>query len=585
MRRIERHFPSLERAGVTDMVGALAFRAAERPDADAYVLLEGGERPLPPLSYAALFAAARRVAGGLQARFAARSRVLLAFPAGLDFSVALFACFLADMIAVPAPSPRGSRSGTRLEVLARDCTAVALLTTAGVRDAWPQGAGVTALAIEDLDAGREIAVTSPNPNTAAFLQYTSGSTGAPKGVVITHRALWHNQSVIRTCFDHAEGVTLVGWLPNFHDMGLIGNLLQPLYAGGTSVILPPTAFTQKPLRWLQAVSRYRAHTSGAPNFAYDLCVRAATEDACAGLDLSAWRVAFNGAEPVRAQTLRAFAETFARFGFRPEAFMSCYGLAESTLMVSGTRIGCAPPVMRASRAKLAAGVLSVAGSDDDAAEVVSCGDEVAGAAVVIADPDSGAPLADGVVGEILVRGDSMCVGYWGNGPATSGAFHVRDGVEWLRTGDLGARDRGHLFVVGRCKNLLIMNGRKVHPGDVETAVEAAFAARGAVRALVTGMAGALSEEAVLFLELTRDALRTLAPGPLFAALRQCAAGAADAPLAGIVLLKPGALPLTSSGKLRRAACAMQFLAGGLAGVAHVDAGATRWLGAAQTPAP
>jgi len=585
VRRIERHFPSLERAGVTDIVGALAFRAIERPDAEAYVLLENGEHPAPALTYGALLASSRRVAHGLRARLPARSRVLIAFPAGGDSVVALFGCFLADMIAVPAQPPRGGRGAARLEALARDCTAAALLTTSGVRDGWRADAGPPALAFEDCDTGAEIALAAPNPDAVAFLQYTSGSTGAPKGVVITHRALWHNQSVIRTCFDHAEGVTLVGWLPNFHDMGLIGNLLQPLYAGGASVILPPAAFTQKPLRWLRAISRYRAHTSGAPNFAYDLCVRAATDAACDGLDLSAWRVAFNGAEPVRASTLREFAKTFAPYGFHPEAFMSCYGLAESTLMVTGTRIGAPPSVMRASRAKLATGALTVATTPGDAVDVVSCGDEVAGAAVIVADVENGAPLADGAVGEVLVRSPSTSVGYWENIAATRAALIVRDGADWLRTGDLGARVDGDLFIVGRCKDLLILNGRKVHPADVEAAVEATFGARGAQRALVTAMAGDLSEEAALFLELSRDALRGLALEPMFAALRRCAAAAADTPLAAIVLLKPGALPLTSSGKLRRAACAARFLAGRLSGVAHLDAAAARWLAGARTPAP
>lgn len=575
MRRQERHFESLERAGVADMLGALAFRAMERPEASACVLLEGGERAQAPLSYGDLFRRARHVAAGLRARYPARARVLLAFPAGGDFVIAFFACLLADMIAVPVAPPRGGRGIERLNRIVRDCTAAAVLTARSVQEALA-GCETGVVVIEDTDAGGDIAPRAVNRDSIAFLQYTSGSTGAPKGVVITHRALWHNQSVIRTCFDHSEGVVLVGWLPNFHDMGLVGNLLQPLYAGGTSVILPPTAFTQKPLRWLHAISRFRATTSGAPNFAYDLCVQVARPEACAGLDLSSWRVAFNGAEPVRARTLRAFAETFAPWGFRAESLMPCYGLAESTLMVTGARIGGGAQALRVSKAGLAGSLLLEENAGADAVDIVSCGDEVSGADVLVADVETGAPLADGAVGEVLVHSPSMCVGYWGNGAATRAAFRVRDGAEWLRTGDLGARKDGALFIVGRCKDLLILNGRKVHPADVEMVLEAAFAGDGAVRAVVTGLAGGRSEEVALFLELSRGALRRLTPDPLYARLRQHAAEMADTPLSAIVLLKPGATPVTSSGKRRRAQCAADFTAGRLEGVVAMDPGAARW---------
>jgi len=572
MRLVERHFESLIAAGVGDIVGALAFRAAERPAAPACLLLDRGERETAPVSYSALWTMARRIAAGLTVHAAPGGRVLLAFPAGADFVAALFGCFIAGRIAVPAPPARNARGAARLEAIARDCRAALLLTTAAICDAVA-GSALRTLTPEDLhDAGLH-GVTECAPESIALLQYTSGSTGAPKGAVIPHRAIWHNQSVIRTCFDHAEGVTLVGWLPNFHDMGLIGNLLQPIYAGGLTVTMEPSAFVQKPLRWLRAISHYGAHTSGAPNFAYDLCVRAAEDADLSDLDLSRWRVAFNGAEPVRASTIEAFAGTFAQCGFRREATMACYGLAESTLMVSGGPVDTAPKAMRASRAQLARGAVV---AEDAGANLVSCGRPVVGADVRIVDPHTLAARAAGDIGEVLVRSDSLCAGYWG---AAAAPFVAVSGASYLRTGDLGAFVDGELYVVGRVKDVLILNGRNVHPADIEAAVEGALAGQGVLRVAATGVAGALSEEVLLFLELTREALRRVDADALMAAVRRAAAEAAGAAPAGIALLKPGALLRTSSGKLRRAACRDRFLAGALAGAAHLDAGAARLMGA------
>lgn len=551
MQRIATHFEGLVAAGACDMVDALAWRARERPQASALVLLDGGEKAQPPMTYASLHAAAAEAANGLARRAAPGDRVVVAFPAGPDFVVALFACWMAGLVAVPAPVPRGARGWARTAAIVADCAAAGLLTTP---DAAGAAVGVRTLTLTELADASPIAPRPRDPEAPALLQYTSGSTGAPKGVVLPHRAIWHNQGVIRTCFDHAEGVVLVGWLPNFHDMGLIGNLLQPLYAGGLSVMMAPSAFLQRPMRWLRAVSDWRAHTSGAPNFAYELCVRAATEETCAGLDLSAWRVAFNGAEPIRPATLRAFAERFAPCGFRPEAFMACYGLAESTLMVTGSRIGRAPRVVAAA-----------------GGEHVACGDAVGGTSVRIVDPD-GAPLADGAVGEIVVAGPSVCAGYWGRD--AEGLIDV-DGAPHRCTGDLGAVIDGDLVIVGRLKDAIIVHGRTLQPTDIETAAEAAGAAAGVVRAVACGVAGPLSEDVLLFAELDRAALRRLDAEALVGTLRAAGAGAVEVTVAGVVLLKPGALPLTSSGKRRRGVTRDLFLAGALKGVAHADAGALR----------
>jgi acyl-CoA synthetase (AMP-forming)/AMP-acid ligase II len=534
LRRVETHFPSLIAAGAADMADALDFRAAERPHAPALVLLEHGERAQAAMTYRALHARALAIAAGLSSRMRRGACVVLALPAGTEFVAALFGCFYAGMIAVPAPPPRGTRGRARLEAIAQHCEAALVLT-------------------EEVDVALEGAFT-PAPRARediALLQYTSGSTGAPKGVALSHRAIWANEAVIRTCFDHAEGVTLVGWLPNFHDMGLIGNLLQPIYAGGLSVMMAPTAFTQKPMRWLRAVSDWRAHTSGAPNFAYDLCVRAATPETCMGLDLSHWRVAFNGAEPIRPRTLEAFAQRFAAHGFRRSSMMACYGLAESTLMVAGAPVDEAPHAQRIGDASL-----------------VSCGMCVAGADVRVVD------------GEVLTRGDSLFSGYWKDPAATAQATTEIDGARWLRTGDLGAILDDRLYITGRLKDLMILNGRNVQPADMEAAVEEGLQAHGVLRAAAAGVRGALSEEALIFVEVAREAARVCDPMRLAEAIRRAVAAATESAPGGVVLLKPGAIPLTSSGKVRRGACRDRWLEAGLPGVLYADAGALR-LGAAR----
>lgn len=581
MRRIERHFERLIAAGVRDMAGALAFRAAERPDAVAALLLEDGERPGERVTYAALLADARRIATALRRRTSDGARVVLAFPTGVAFLTALFGCFFAGRIAVPAPPPRGALGAARLTAIAADCSASTVLTTSAVRAA---ATIPSALLCPDefADEGDDATVVV-DPEALALLQYTSGSTGAPKGVAISHRAIWHNQSVIRTCFDHSEGVVLVGWLPNFHDMGLIGNLLQPIYAGGLSVMMAPNVFVQRPLRWLRAIARHGAHTSGGPNFAYDLCVKAAAVADLDDLDLSCWRVAFNGAEPIRKTTLDAFAARFAPHGFRRSALMACYGLAESTLMVTGTSVDEGVKTLRASAQQIASGALSAAQDGERGVDVVSCGEPVAGADLLVVDAEAGALREPGCVGEVVVCSDSVCDGYWGR--PEDGPFIAIEGRRYLRTGDLGAVRDGILYIVGRAKDVLIVNGRNVHPKDIEAAIEDGLRAQGVQRALAAAPLEQPSEAPFVFVEIARAALKGLDAARLMAEVRRLAAEAAEIAPVGVVLLKPGALPLTSSGKVRRRACAERFAAGALAGVVQMDAGAARLADAGLAGGP
>ena len=351
----------------------LSRRAAEQGERPAFVFLAEGEDEGERLTYRELDRKARVIAGTLRESLAPGERALLLYPPGLEFIAAFFGCLYAGVIAVPAYPPRRSdRTQGRLRSIVRDADPRMALTTAalfgaaraaedeagesGFLQRIPELAAVRWVATDTLDgSGGEMEPAEPAPSAVAFLQYTSGSTGTPKGVMVTHANLLHNERMISAVCRHGEDTVMVGWLPLYHDMGLIGNVLQPLYVGGSAVLMAPVAFLQKPLRWLKAISRYQGHTSGGPNFAYDLCVRRIGEDERRGLDLSSWRVAFNGAEPVRAETLERFAEAFAGCGFRRDALYPCYGLAEATLFVTGGDHGRAPRVIVADRRRWSGG--------------------------------------------------------------------------------------------------------------------------------------------------------------------------------------------------------------------------------------
>src|SRR4051794_33601839 len=350
-------------AGAATIAGLLRARAAERPAQVAFTFLADGEAEGGSLTYGELDRRAAGVAAALAASVPPGERALLLYPPGLDFIVAFFGCLYAGVVAVPAYPPRpNDRSQSRLRAIAHDATPRAALTTAAILAGAVEPRGLLAVAPElgglrwiatdplvgplvgSSSGGEGSPAFEPDPESLAFLQYTSGSTAAPKGVMVTHANLLHNERMIGAAFDMDESAVVVGWLPLYHDMGLIGNVLQPLHAGGRCVLMSPVAFLQRPLRWLEAISRFRGTVSGGPNFAYELCLRKATPEALLGLDLASWRVAFNGAEPVRAATLERFAAAFAPCGFRASSFYPCYGLAEATLFVTGGEPGKAPRV-------------------------------------------------------------------------------------------------------------------------------------------------------------------------------------------------------------------------------------------------
>jgi amino acid adenylation domain-containing protein len=537
-------------APIVSLTHALALRAEKTPARTAYVFLADGEEERDHLSYTTLEARARAIAAALSRSVAPGDRALLLDPPGLDFVAAFLGCLYAGVIAVPAYPPRSSRRTSRLLAILADARpAVALAAAEPVQRmrSWlertPETAALSWLVTDELDpapAGWE--PPAPDGEAVAFLQYTSGSTSTPKGVRVTHGNLLHNEERIRQAFGQSESSVVVSWLPPYHDMGLIGGLLQPLYVGAPCILMPPAAFLQKPLRWLQAISRYRGTTSGGPNFAYELCVRSVFPAEIEQLDLSSWQVAFNGAEPVRRATLDRFATAFAPCGFRREAFVPCYGLAEATLLVT-------------------------AGADRSvrsAAELpVRCGPLPAGDEVAVVDPASGKPCAAGAEGEIWVRGPSVAAGYW-NRPAetleTFGAVLPEGRGPFLRTGDLGFVADGELVVSGRLKDLIILRGRNLHPQDLEAT------AREAHPALAGGMGAAFSvdsdgeERLVIVHEVERHAAR---PEEIAAAVRQAVTEEHEALAYEVVLVSAGRVPRTTSGKVQRRACRELYLQGGL----------------------
>ena len=588
------------------IVDLLRQRAAYRPHDRAFTFLVDGENEELNITYAELDRKARAVGAWLTHEGMTGKRVLLLYPSGLDFIAAFMGCLYGGAIAVPAYPPRKNRSVERIEAIAADADASVALTTRDVLDRFDT-LKASAPSLEhllwkvdsELDASWANRWKRPDitGETLAFLQYTSGSTGTPKGVMLSHENLLHNSLRIMQAFEITRSQSGVFWLPSFHDMGLIGGILVPLYGGKFNVLMSPVAFLQKPLRWLQAIAKYRATISGGPNFAYELCVRKTTPEQRAALDLSSWSLAFNGAEPVRAETIKAFSDAFAVSGFRREAFYPCYGLAESTLMVTGG-MKFEPPVTRSfDPLSIDTGTIVVQPDDEPAARrLVGSGRELDGQDVLIVDPQTAEPLPPGRVGEIWVSGPSVAQGYWNRPEETAATFgamlHLPGGDAermgrwrpnpgpYMRTGDLGFFDNGELFVTGRLKDLIIIRGRNHYPQDIEHAVEEAssLVRPGSVAAFDVEIEG--RERVVVVAELERGKRDKAEVAAAFEAIRKRLAVEQEVAAEAIVLVRPNSIPKTSSGKIQRHACKRQFLDGDLSVVEqHIG-----WL-EATTPPP
>ncbi len=570
-------------------VELLRRRALEAPEQEAYFFLGDGEAESARLTFGELDARARNIGAMLQGLVEPGERVLLLYPPGLEFICGFFGCLYGGAVAVPAypPRARAGRGQPRLRSIVQDARPRAVLTTGEIASRIeaaipqvPELAGVICLT-----DGRPAGLTSPAnewqdpgvaPDTLAFLQYTSGSTAEPRGVMVTHHNLLYNEEMIRLAFGQSQDSVVVGWLPSYHDMGLIGNILQPLYVGGRCVLMSPLAFLQRPFRWLAAISRYRATTSGGPNFAYELCLHRISEEQRAGLDLSSWQVAFTGAEPVRADTLERFAAAFGPCGFDSKAFYPCYGLAEATLFVSGGDRARRPVVAELDAAALEQGRADTASKNTGTRRLVGCGAAWADQELRIIDPQSCQPCPFGEVGEVWVAGPSVAAGYWNRPEETRQVFHAMaaDGSgPWLRTGDLGFIADGELFITGRIKDLIILRGRNLYPQDLELTAEQSHSALRPGCGAAFGVEVDGTEELVLVQEIERSA-KTEAPAAV-AAVRAAIVQEFEIQPHDVLLVAPGVVPKTSSGKVQRRATRDLYLANRLEPLARSTAGEAR----------
>lgn len=544
-------------------------RSAAHPDREALLLLpDNAERTRPEaVSYRCLDASARRLAGWLQSHGAAGQRVLLMHRSRHRFAVSFLACLYAGAVAVPAPPGAGrAHHAERIAGIVRDTAPCVALTDAALAPETSRllaqcGHGSTpCLPADVVPAAEPWNPPELSPDTVTYLQYTSGSTGHPRGVVVTHANLLANQRAIHEALGTEPGARLGGWLPLHHDLGLVGQLLHPLWLGGTSVMLSAEAFVRYPVRWLEAISRHGITASGAPDFAYDLCVRRITDEQLAGLDLSGWRTAVSGGESVRAETLQAFGERFAPAGFRAEAFVPCYGLAEATLLVSGGRNAEASQERTVDAEALERNQWHEPVPGRPVRRLSSCG-PAAGCDVRIVAPETAAVLPEGRIGEIWVRGAAVARGYWRDPGQTARAFHAvtSDGERgFLRTGDLGALRDGRLYVTGRLKDVIVVAGRNVYPQDVERTVQRVSALFGPGTAF--GVPGE-RERVVVVQELRTRSSFDLDLDALAAQVERCLAEEFDVRVGGVLLVRPGTVRRTTSGKVERSAMRELFLGG------------------------
>jgi 8-amino-7-oxononanoate synthase/acyl carrier protein len=564
----------------THLVDCLRYWTRQQPQEPAFYYLSDGEGDETRWTYEELERRARTVAAKLQSLGLQGERALLLYPPGLDFVAGFYGCLYAGVVAVPAYPPRRNRNMQRIQAISDDAQAKAALTVhevtdrvATLLDEAPHLKDLDWIATDKLpdDLAGQWVPPAITPESLAVLQYTSGSTGSPKGVMLVHRNLLHNVSLITHCFEISRTGMGVSWLPTYHDMGLVGGVLYSVYFGRSCVLMSPMTFLQKPLRWLQAITRYRATISGGPNFAYDLCTQKITDDQLEGLDLSSWDVAFNGAEPIRAATLEKFVERFAPVGLHREALLPCYGMAETTLIITGGKKSD-PPVLRSflGQALDAHRIVPVEADHPGARQLISCGRVLPEGDVRIVDPVTYRQLPEDRVGEIWVDSPSVGIGYWRNPGATEETFKAklldRDSGTYLRTGDLGFLHGGELFVTGRLKDLIIVRGVNRYPQDIELTVEQAHSALqpGAVGAFAVDLHG--RERLIIVSEVERTRRKDWSD--VIQAIRRGVTAEHELPPDGVVLVRFGSIPKTSSGKIQRHACRKDFIDGVLAVVAQ-----------------
>lgn len=572
---------------VSSLVEILQYRAQQHPDKRIYTFLENGETEYNHLTFAEFDKRAKAVGAFLQSAELQGERALLLYHSGLDYIIAFMGCLYAGVVAVPAYPPKLNRNLLRLQNIVKDAQARVVLTTSTIISKFepviaqtPDLSELHWLTTDVINTALAKRWQDPGitKDTLAFLQYTSGSVGIPKGVMVSHGNLLHNEKLMQTAFGLNGDTVAVGWLPIYHDMGLMSKVLQALYMGSTYVFMSPVDFLQKPYRWLKAISDYKGTLGGAPNFAYELCVNKVTEEQKATLDLTSWRTAFNGAEPVRYETMERFVAAFETAGFRREAFYPCYGMAEATLMLTGGAVSAAPVYKQFSAQALEKDTVAAGDAHGKSHVLVGCGHSWPEHQIVIADPETLMRCPANKVGEIWAFGPSIAQGYWNNPEATQKTFraYLADSGEgpFLRTGDLGFTHDGELYVTGRLKDLIIIRGANHYPQDIEQTVEQCHQAirPGCCAAFALDIDG--NECLGIVAEVERQyrprgaqnqsSQEDGALEEIYTAIREAVFRDHELQVHEILLLKPASIPKTSSGKIQRHACRNGLLDGTLA---------------------
>ena len=583
-----------------NLIELLQYRAAHQPDKQAYIFLDDSLKQTSSVTYHELEQKVLAIASVLQREELYGERALLLYNPGMEYIAAFFGCLYAGVIPVPAYPPE-SRNLTRLQSIMTNAEpAICLSSTSIIRSMihfqdQPDdtlfftchsqtdnnlAAGLynlrwMATDLADLSVASQWSEPDVKSGSLAFLQYTSGSTSDPKGVMVTHGNLLHNSKLIKNSFGIDADSQLVSWLPPYHDMGLIGGILQPLFAGATVTLMSPFSFLKRPVNWLKTITDCSGKgyvVSAAPDFGYNLCVSKVREDQLDGLDLRNWRVASSGAEPVRPETLERFKRKFSVCGFGDHVFFPVYGLAEATLLASAGKVASAPVIRNFNETLIKQNKVSELQADFifNSTQLVGCGSNMPGQELLIVNPDTCMPSDPSNIGEIWLRGPSVAKGYWNNAEATHNSFQsfvslpndTKKGP-YFRTGDLGFIVKGDLFITGRLKDLIIIRGQNHYPQDIELSVmESDEALRPDCGAAFTVDRNG-EEQLVIVQEVKREFLRKIDSDETFSAIIRAVSGNHKIQVSSIVLIEPSTIPKTTSGKLQRNSCKMHYLNGNL----------------------
>ena len=583
MRREAKRMDSIVK-NAKSIIDIIKWRAENQDNALAYQFndyINTGEAEESKYSYADLDRKSRHLAAMLQDIKASGKPILIMYPPGLDYIVAYFGCLYAGSIAIPCYPPVGSGMLSTLTFIVQNSGACFVLTLEEIKNKiwaeldkqhdlspllWISTDKIT----EDMSSYYKN--VDIKEDTLAFLQYTSGSTSTPKGVIVTHGNILHNSEHIYKGFKINSESRLVTWLPPYHDMGLIGGIIQPIYGGFPVSLMAPISFIRRPVRWLQAITKFKATISGGPNFAYDLCVKKVIQEAKSGLDLSKWDLAFNGAEPIRIKTLESFADSFFSCGFNYKAFCPCYGLAESTLMVTVADVEDEPVTIKLDNRSLAQDIVKNSNSAESVF-LVGCGKVKNNVQVVVANSETNCACEENRIGEIWVKGPSVANGYWNNEKETIETFQrfLNNGEgPFLKTGDLGFFHNGELYISGRIKDLIIIRGSNYYPQDIETLVEKVDSGfrQGRIVAFSVEING--EEKLVIVAEnnLTEVKKKGKSVRDIFIAIVRTIADKMHISVDSIVIVKTSTIPLTTSGKIRRRATRQMYLDGSMKSIAE-----------------